>query len=516
MINRNTGHSVAPSSSVPTILKLSRAFFRNKRKMSVAFCGTFTLLIAGLIVFPRTYSSESQLFVRLGKESVSLDPTATMTEVVRVNESRESEINSELEILRSRVVLEDVVKQLGADYILSRVDEGRRSASSFTALKAASKWLSGDVSLQDQAIDRLENTITVSSPRRSNVLHLGCKARDPGQAQRILEVFLDAYMTRHTAANRTPGSHNFFAEQSDLLGHQLAQADQELRDAKNRNGIASIEGQRTNLEHQANIIEVATLENLRALAAANEKVAALKSMLSELPEQELAEESTVSSAAVDDMRNEFYKVQIQEKEFSSRFTGEHPRVIAARRQVEETNKILAAQQESRTQPTRKVNAVRQTVHIELTSTQASVAAAKAEALLLTQQHESVESKIRALNGEEVRLNELSRKAKLLEESYDTSTTSREHARINAALETQRISNVNVVQPPSFVTKPSAPNVKLALVMALVLATLASVLTALASEHFDQSLKSPEQIEEMLGIPVLFSVPRDVRGVFVQN
>ena len=519
MIVRNTvrGNSgTVPAKPAPALKELCRTFYRHKRKMAAVFCVIFVLLAVGVVAFPRTYTSDARLFIRLGRESVALDPTATMNEVINVNDSRESEINSELEILRSRVLLEDVVERLGPNDVLSRSADNSQAGTIVAQLKAARTWLSGDISLAERAVTKLEKSIEISSPRKSNVLRVTCKAGDPKQAQRILQAFLDSYMIRHAEANRTQGSHEFFADQSEILRVQLAKADADLSDAKNRIGMASVDGQRENVEEQANIIEVAVLENQLALSSSEEKIAALEKMLVEMPEQELAEESMIPSEAFDAMRHELYKVQILEKEASSRYTDLHPNVIALRHQVEETRKILASEEANRNHPTHKLSVVRQAVQIDLAATKASVAAQKAEAAVLKQQLEGVASRIRALNDSEFRIRELSREAELLEASYRTYTTNREQARIHAALEAGRISNVNVVQPASFVAKASSPNLRLALALTLVLATLASVLVALVSEHFDQSLKSPEQTEQELGVPVLFSVPRGALNVLAEK
>jgi len=521
MITRNTSHGHSVPATAPTQPGLRHwmgVFFRHKGKMAVVFCTILTLFLGGLIAFPRSYTSEARMFVRLGKESISVDPTATMHETISVNESRESEINSELEILRSRALLEDVVTQLGADEVLSDGPPGEASwtDSLMLPVQAASTWLNGAVSADEQAVSKLEKSISIASPRKSSVLIVKCKASDPRKAQRILDSFVGAYQVRHGQANRTAGSYDFFVTQTKLLDEQLADAKEELRDAKNEDGVASVEGQRANVESQANAIEVAILENQRRLSSADAKVTALKKTLSELPEKQLAEESEIPSAAVDAMRKELYLVQIQEQEASSRFTALHPKVIALRRQVEETRKILAQEEASRPQSTKRLSPVHQAVQTELATTQAIAAAAKAESDSLKQQFEAVQTKIRALNDNEMRITKLSSKSTLLEESYQKYATNREQARIDSALEAGRVSNVNLVQPPTYVAKPSSPLVKLTLAMALVLATIGALLVALVAEYFDRSLRTPEQIEQELGVPVLFSVPRGTRHELVQN
>jgi polysaccharide biosynthesis protein PslE len=508
----------AHTSSASSARDVLRVLFRHKGKMLAFFVGTLTLVVVGLIFYPRSYVSDARLFVRIGKESVSLDPTATLSQNVDVEGSRENEINSELEMLRSRLLLQDVVDRLGTDDILNTASEAAPGWSDIflTSLDSARTWLVGDVSPAERAIDRLDKDILVSSPRKSNVILVKCRARDPQQAQRILQAFLDSYLVRHGKANRTPGSHEFFVDQSNLLSEQLEKANEELRDAKNKTGVASIEGQRLNVQAQANSIELAMLDNQRLLSASEAKIAALQKALAELPPNLVSEETEAPSFASDTMRNELYKLQIQEKDASARYTELHPRVIALRKQVEETGKIFGEQEARRSHKTSKLSVVHQGVHTELMAAQALAAGQRAAAQSLDQQLVGVQSKIRALNDSEFQINHLTRQTELLEANYRSYTNNREQARIDQALEAGRISNVNVVQPASFIASPASPQLRLTLILGLIVATLGSVAVAFIAELFDRSLTTPEQIEKELGIPVLFSVPRGARNDLITN
>jgi uncharacterized protein involved in exopolysaccharide biosynthesis len=375
----------------------------------------------------------------------------------------------------------------------------------------AKTWLTGEISPVERAVAQLERAISITSPHKSNVIVVTCAARNPELAQRILNAYLDAYMLRHAKANRTSGSYDFFVDQSDLLREQLTLATEELRDAKNKGGLASIEGQRASVQSQADSIESAMLENQRALSSSEAKLAALKKTLGELPEKQLAEESDTPNSAAEQMRAELYKVQIQESELSSRYTALHPQVIAMRRQLEETRRIYAEEQGRSSHNTKRLSPVHQSIQTELASAGAIAAGQKAESDSLKKQFEAVQNKIRALNDNELRITELSRRVELLEASYRNYATYREQARIDEALESERISNINMVQPPSFVAKPSSPRIRLTLLLAFCLATFASLLVPFAAEYLDRSLKTPEQAEQELGIPVLFSVPRTLRN-----
>ena len=94
--------------------------FRHKKK-AIGCC----LLVVGSVVIvtallqPR-FRSEAMLFVRLGRENVALDPTASMGSglVVAIPQAREEEINSVVEILKSQALVEKIVDQVGPGTIL--------------------------------------------------------------------------------------------------------------------------------------------------------------------------------------------------------------------------------------------------------------------------------------------------------------------------------------------------------------------------------------------------------------
>src|SRR5437868_14516512 len=79
---------------------------RHKAKALLVF---FLVNLATLTYFalaPRKYRSEAKVFVRVGRESVTLDPTATTGHFVAVADSHESEVHAVEELLASRALAE--------------------------------------------------------------------------------------------------------------------------------------------------------------------------------------------------------------------------------------------------------------------------------------------------------------------------------------------------------------------------------------------------------------------------
>jgi Mrp family chromosome partitioning ATPase len=82
----------------------------------------------------------------------------------------------------------------------------------------------------------------------------------------------------------------------------------------------------------------------------------------------------------------------------------------------------------------------------------------------------------------------------------------EQARVNDALGRDGISNVKVAQAATFVGKPSSPKKPLLLALGLFAALGAALAIPFVTEIFDETLRTTDQVESELGLPVLLSFP----------
>ena len=103
-----------------------QSLFRHRRKSALFFAAVVAGTVLVTLLWPKEYRSTGKLFVRLGRENATLDATATLGEnpIVAVPPSRENEINSVVEILQSRALLEKVVDALGPAFVLNLGQEG--------------------------------------------------------------------------------------------------------------------------------------------------------------------------------------------------------------------------------------------------------------------------------------------------------------------------------------------------------------------------------------------------------
>ncbi len=89
--------------------------FKHKSRIAVFFLGIMLTASVGTFFASRIYQSEAKLFINLGREEVTLDSSASNQgqRRVQVSQSLENQINTEVDILQSQELLEQVVASIG-------------------------------------------------------------------------------------------------------------------------------------------------------------------------------------------------------------------------------------------------------------------------------------------------------------------------------------------------------------------------------------------------------------------
>ncbi len=99
---------------------------------------------------------------------------------------------------------------------------------------------------------------------------------------------------------------------------------------------------------------------------------------------------------------------------------------------------------------------------------------------------------------------------ILDDNFRSHQQKLEEARIIDALQENKISNVNVVQPATYVERAVSPNKRVVAALALFVALFGGVCLAFAAEAMDPTLRTTEQAESQLELPVLSSIPANLR------
>lgn len=515
----------------PSPLDVVRVVRRHRKKVMLFVTLVVACTAVAVVVLPKVYTSESKLLVLVGRESVSLDPVVAHGETMGISTSRDTEINTLLEMLKSEAVLSKVVDELGADVVLAPPEDqgmyrrGKRLISDAkndlrTQIK---QWMgqtdgpSSDfdpsMNPNEEAIQVLDGSLDVAATKNTTVVTVTANSHSPALAQKFVSALVDVYSRNHMKLYSTEGSEEFFRSQKQLVGTQLADQRATLNALKSEMGIGSAEAEYIRLEAEKATIESLRKSLARELDGTRASCETLEKAIESSEEVILAGRvEGLSNGATDGIRQLLYSLELAEGEASEKYTEGHPELRRIRAQLKVMRTRFESEENERTTTNFARNPGREALVAQLDLKQTLAADLTAQLLAADRQGEVVLASLERLNESSGELDQLVQDVAFLERSYDTYSDSLEQSRIGASLAQQQISNVNVAQPATYVSEPVSPNRMLVAGSGLLFAILGGVALALMMEYLDNRLKSPTEVEEFTELPVMVALPRKSRPV----
>ena len=217
-------NNTAPSSiQVNDILIV---LFRHKWKIIL-----FTLL--GLVAAAGVYklkqppfTSQAKLLIRYVTETKALDANRDMEIVREVDARGSSVLNDEVEILLSQDALINTARRVGPNKILAAYGGGTNEID---------------------AARLLNSNLKVEIGRNSGVISAKLSHKDPEIAQRALRFLVSEYLDRHQEIHQASGTFDFLQAQTDQVRLSLQGIEDELRSAKNKIGVISLDSAKSEM-----------------------------------------------------------------------------------------------------------------------------------------------------------------------------------------------------------------------------------------------------------------------------
>ena len=503
----------------PFVHEFLQAMRRHWAKSLVFFFTLMTLTVGLLLVVPRQYESTGIFYVRVGRGGMTLDPTATTSKIVTIQETREAEINSIGDVLASRGLIEKVVDRIGVDPIL---DTGKAGLSgllehlpSLPSFGAASQGDSVDggvdyntAARREKAVRLIIENIRVKPTRKAATISVTCRAATPKLARDIVRAIMDTYLDVHIEANRTDGAHDFFVEQFAFQESRVDGLTREIRDFKNKINITSIDGERAALQEQINVLDKRMIEAHGDLAAVEKRVQMLQSQYEQLDDRLVTEVVEGHSHEGNDlMRDRLYELEMTVNKLLVDYTPTHPKVLSAKKELREARDVYDSQPSERKQITQTVNPTKMDLHGTLLNAIATVSGIQAQLASLKTKRRAMFERLDLLNDNEVKLAALKRELEVSHANYMTYAEKLEEARINRELDLERISNVKIVQDPTLVLKAASPKRLLILLLSMVTAFAGAIILAQVCDAADSGLHSSDEVARHLNLPVLAELPK---------
>jgi uncharacterized protein involved in exopolysaccharide biosynthesis len=479
----------ARTDELPSRREILRVLFRHKRKIVWFFLSTVMITgVATLLVTP-TYESESKLLIRVGRESVSMDPSV-VGPTLPLSPDKANEINSEISILTSRYLAERVIKEIGvAEYLGLKEPGDETLISSF-----------------EGAVTSFLSHLSATSSGDSNIITLTFRARDPELARLSLATLIKLFLDRHIEIHSTQASPAFYQQRSAELLQKLTLAEDQLDHFRDENKIASIDVQKEVLISQISGLETALNDVNGNVDASEARIAALQNSLSSRARtSELTRVTGITNVAADQIKSRLIDLRFQETDLASRYPDDERALIEIRRQVNVALAELEKEQETRTEITTGIDRNFEALQLDLMTARSQLYAGMARLRSLSEELEVKRIALTDLAGEEIGLDRLERAVDIVDREYREYVAHHQRADISAALDSSKVSNVSIVQPATSSMNSVAPRRFLNMLLSLLIGLFGGVGIAYLAELLDDSLKTKEDVANRLGLPVLISL-----------
>ena len=183
--------------------------FKHRSKVGAIFLAS--VLTAAIVSFliPPTYEAKSSLMVKFGRENVNR-PEVGNAQSFLLFLTQEEVVNPEIQILSSRELIEKVLTTLKVETVYP--DLVTSPPPKVTPLQAA--------------VLAFGKNLTVEGVKKSNVIEVSFRHKDPQVAARAVNLLIDDYMEKHLQVFSDP--------QSSFLEKQLAEYETKLKESENR------------------------------------------------------------------------------------------------------------------------------------------------------------------------------------------------------------------------------------------------------------------------------------------
>lgn len=455
--------------------------FKRLKMIIAVFIITVITVIIGIMLAEPVYESSAKVMVNreIPESVLKVAPWMPITRRFELEE----EINSEIELIKSRAV---------GQAVIDRLDRMNQEASSGEDQAAAAE---ADPQMpEDNGQDRLARVMAIQQGieaepvKKSDVIQISFRSTDPRRAMEVVDAAADAYIGYRHEIYRASGAVDFFDEQIEVAKENLDQLESALKDYRQQEALLSYEKQQVILLNKLNEFETSLTAVRKDIISTESKLAKVREYWTSplqplVPSLEIREETVIA-----EMHDRLITLRLRLNELLTKYTEDHREVRSLREEIALAEADLK----------REVEKV-----IDLQETSLSALRAEEEALRSTVN--MLYTEVKSLPEKELTISKLQRAIENHKEVYSMLMLKREEARVTEASD-RRITNVSVISPATLPRRPVKPQKGLLLFVGCLIGIIGGFGLAFVLEYMDHSLRTTEDVEHYLNLPVLASIP----------
>jgi capsular exopolysaccharide synthesis family protein len=475
--------------------------FKHKFLILLIFLGTVCITVIVTFLVEPIYEAKAQFLVKLGRESIYVPEIGGANTVISTN--RENQINSEIEILKSRSLAQKVVTALGPKIIYAGLGRPHN--------RILGSILHRDSKPQDltkTALLKLQRNTEIRALRDSDIIEVYFKHTDPQIAATVLNEMAKHYLERHLSVHKSTRSHGFFRQQADHLKDKLSRNEARLQVLKEKYKVTSFEEQQRLLLSKIADLRSELDRTTSQIVETQNRVAHLQMQLAKTPET-IAESEDVShkTELINTLEARLVELQLRKKHLLAKYTDDNPLIQSVNEEIEMVKEKLTVHEGERYGTTHwGVNLIFQHLRQGLHNSEADLKSLEAKHDIQSTQLREYQEELVRLNGIEIEYRQRQQEVEVDRQNYRLYLTKFEESRISEAMDSEKIASVTLIEPVQVPIKPVSPRKSLNLALGVFLGTIGSLGLTFFLQYLNDSLETVESVENCLDVPVLISIP----------
>lgn len=473
-----------------TLEDTSRVFF--KYRWFIGLVSVLGLFLAAAYAFFATPQFTAEATLKIGTYAPLLNG-AGIEDSMRQQTREQDYLNTQVSLLSSLSLADKVYSEPGIQQKLSEYFS--RQTGLFGFLKPFRERLFGsgnekklDVETLEKSyenpIDKLKsylNIVSIQSIRKTALVNVSVTTSDPQLSARVANTHAQGFidLMREDRQQSTLENLLFLKRQSEELADKLAQAERNLASYAEENAIVSV-------NKDENIV-------VRKMAELNELLTAATSrrILAETKLKESQSGSGLNTSANDDESIQSLRLALKqaESEYSSlaeKFKPGYPKMVQLKARIDNLN-----------------NNIRQQRGQMLGALEADYKSAVASEKALQEQLEMQKSQAFELSRREVQYNIMKRDYESIQDLHQSILRQLKEAQVSSE---SSGTNVSIADKAAVPSGPSSPRKLRCLLIGLLGGVLLGISLAVTFELFDNTLKTPEDVQRSLRVPSLGVIP----------
>ncbi len=467
-----------------------------------------------------TYSSSTMIVIE------DQDQTSSMFDFdLGSNLNLISTMNSEVQLLTSRTLSEEVVKDLwNSSYRNNLFLFGTRKYLPTGIRKIVHgllnsgldntknvQWLDFEIAIPDSilkpAAGAIRSNMTVTNERKTNVLIITMTSNNPDEASLLANTVAKLYQQRdmELSAGEIINLRSFLEEKLINVELNLTAAEQSLREFQEQEQIFELEGNAQQLLNQLGNVEIKYKTILAEINIIRENRRFIDSKLSQ-------EEKTLKKQLLNSidtrllaLRTEIAKTEANLVRNRSTYGDDHEAVLSLERKLvrlrtdleEQTNQLIAGGTSVANPLKYRQALIDSSLFFE--SRLANFQSQAEEYRKIVNQYNR---ELNTLPAKSLEFAQLERDRSVLAQTYALMRKKYEEARITEA---SQLGKIRIIDPAVPSPSRTSPNTKVNLALGLILGLGLGALAAFFIEQIDNSIKNVSDIERM-GIKILGIIP----------